>query len=145
MYIGDGMGVKTFMIQLPETKEGDILDLSDIVEEKVSESGFKEGFVLIFVPGSTAAVTTTEYEPGLKKDIPLALDRLFPRDIYYHHEETWHDGNGHSHVRASFIGPDLIIPFSDGRPLNGTWQQPVFLELDNKPRHRKLVIQVWGE
>ncbi len=138
------MNVKTYEVQLPETRELDILDLTEIVEEKLGESGFLEGFVLLFLPGSTGALTTMEYEPGLKKDIPEALERLFPRNVYYHHEETWHDGNGHSHVRASFLGPDLMIPFKDGRLLLGTWQQPVFIELDNKPRRRKLIIQVWG-
>ncbi len=138
------MRVKTYEVQLPETRELDILDLTEIVEEKLEESGLQEGFVLLFLPGSTGALTTMEYEPGLKKDVPEALERLFPRNIYYHHEETWHDGNGHSHVRASFLGPDLVIPFKNGRLLLGTWQQPVFIELDNKPRRRKLIIQVWG-
>ncbi len=138
------MNVKTYEVQLPETRELDILDLTEIVEEKLDKSGLQEGFVLLFLPGSTGALTTMEYEPGLKKDIPEALERLFPRDIYYHHEETWHDGNGHSHVRASFLGPALVIPFKNGQLLLGTWQQPVFIELDNKPRRRKLIIQVWG-
>ena len=139
------MKVKTYEPLLPETNELDMVNLSNIVQDKISSSGFLEGFVILFVPGSTGALTTIEYEPGLRKDFPEALERLFPRDIYYHHEETWHDGNGHSHVRASFIGPDLIIPFKDKRPLLGTWQQPVFIELDNKPRKRKLIVQVWGD
>ncbi len=138
------MKVKTYIEKLPETRELDILDLTSLIEEKLNDSGLKEGLVLVFVPGSTGAVTTMEYEPGLKKDIPIALERLFPKSMKYYHEDTWHDGNGHSHVRASFLGPDLIIPFKDGLLL-GTWQQPVFIELDNKPRQRKIIIQIWGE
>ncbi len=139
------MQVKTYTLELPETRELDILDLTGYLEEKLVESKLEEGLVLVFVPGSTGAVTTMEYEPGLKKDIPLALERLFPKGMRYHHEDTWHDGNGHSHVRASFLGPSLTIPFKDGKLLLGTWQQPVFIELDNKPRHRKLVLQFTGK
>lgn len=139
------VSIRTFSVSLPGTREGQMIDLTEIIEEKVRDTGFKEGLVVVFVPGSTGALTTIEYEPGLRRDFPEALERLFPRNIYYHHEEAWHDGNGHSHVRASFIGPDLIIPFKDGQLLTGTWQQPVFIELDNKPRKRSLVIQVWGE
>ncbi len=139
------VSVRTFEVGLDETNEEDMVDLTGLIKSKISETGFSEGMVLVFVPGSTGALTTIEYEPGLLKDFPLALERLFPRDIYYHHEETWHDGNGHSHVRASFIGPDLVLPFKDGHLLTGTWQQPVFVELDNKPRRRTIIIQIWGE
>ncbi len=139
------VSVRTFEISLPQTKETDILDLTDIIQDTIADSGFSEGMVLVFMPGSTGALTTIEYEPGLLKDFPSALDRLFPRDIEYRHEAAWHDGNGHSHIRASFIGPDLVLPFRGGQLLTGTWQQPIFIELDNKPRKRHLIIQVWGE
>ncbi|MFL6524269.1 MAG: secondary thiamine-phosphate synthase enzyme YjbQ [Nitrososphaera sp.] len=95
--------------------------------------------------GSTAAVTTIEYEPGLKKDFPKMLDRLVPDNIEYEHNNTWHDGNGHSHLRASLIGPTLTIPFKNRLLMLGTWQQIVLLEMDTRPRERKIVLQVIGE
>jgi secondary thiamine-phosphate synthase enzyme len=98
-----------------------------------------------FIPGSTAALTTIEYEPGLKTDFPSAMNRLIPRDIPYEHNKTWHDGNGHSHVKASIIGPSLSIPFQDGKLILGTWQQVVLLEMDTRSRSRRLVIHVIGE
>lgn len=125
--------------------EGDIVDLTDRVKEIVKKSGVKDGLVCIFVPGSTGAVTTIEHEPGLLKDLPNALERIAPRDAYYYHEETWHDGNGHSHVRASIIGASLTIPIKDYKIIHGTWQQIVFIELDIRKRERRLIIQVLGE
>ena len=99
----------------------------------------------MFVPGATGAVTTIEYEPGLLQDMPDALDRLFPRDIPYQHQLRWHDGNGHSHVRASFIGPSVTVPFKGNKLILGTWQQIVFLELDNSARRRRVIVQIVGE
>ncbi|RLF67764.1 MAG: YjbQ family protein [Thermoplasmata archaeon] len=125
--------------------EGDIIDITDIVHEAIVESNIKNGIGLVFVPGSTGAITTIEYEPGLQKDLRSALERLFPKNIPYEHEKMWHDGNGHSHVRASFIGPDLAFPIRNGKPILGTWQQIVFLELDIRPRTRKILIQIVGE
>jgi len=125
--------------------ENDIIDITDDVQKIVSKSGVKEGIACIFVPGSTGAITTIEYEPGLKKDLPIALERIAPKNEYYHHHETWHDYNGHSHVRASMIGPSLTVPISNGRVIHGTWQQIVFIEMDVRSRERRLVVKVLGE
>ena len=103
------------------------------------------GIICIFNPGSTGALTTIEYEPGLERDMPEALERLFPKGIRYHHDDTWHDGNGPSHVRASMIGPSLAVPFNGGRLTLGTWQQIVFLEMDISKRERKVILQIMGE
>ena len=99
----------------------------------------------MFVPGSTGALTTIEYEPGLLVDFPLALQRLAPKEVPYEHENQWRDGNGHSHVRASIIGPDLSVPFLDKKLTLGTWQQIVFLGLDVRPRDRNVIVQIIGE
>jgi len=125
--------------------EGDIIDVSGMVSEAVSESGVKDGIVTVFVPGSTGALTTIEYEPGLLIDLPNTLERIAPKSLMYEHEKRWHDGNGHSHVRASLIGPSLTIPVVKGRLTLGTWQQIVFLELDVRSRKRRLILQMIGE
>ena len=136
--------VHTGEIELSTKGKVDIINITDRVQEILDESGIKDGFALVFCVGSTCAVSTTEYEPGLKKDIPTALERLFPRNIYYHHEETWHDGNGHSHVRATFLKPDLTVPVVNGKLTLGTWQQIIFLELDIRRRRRRIIVQVMG-
>jgi len=97
------------------------------------------------VGGSTAGITTMEYEPGLIEDLPAAFERLVPRGHHYHHEEAWHDGNGHAHVRASLVGPSLTVPFRKGKLLLGTWQQIVVVDFDNRPRQRDIVVQLTGE
>lgn len=126
-------------------REGEIIDLTDEVEKLVHSSHIQDGLACIFVPGSTGAVTTMEYEPGLLKDIPRALERLAPKNMPYDHHETWHDDNGRSHVRASILGPSLTVPVHDGHLIHGTWQQLVFIELDTQPRTRKLVVHIIGE
>ena len=138
--------MRTFCETLEFVTKGelDMLDITERVQGVVSSSGLKEGLANVFVIGSTAAVTTIEYEPGLKKDFPAMLERIAPKEIYYHHHETWHDYNGHSHVRASLIGPSLTVPFKDGRLILGTWQQIVFIELDVRPRHRRVHVQLLG-
>ena len=129
-----------------ETKgEGDMIDITEILANVLNKVGLRNGLLTSFIPGSTAALTTIEYEPGLKSDFPSAMDRLIPRDIPYEHDKTWHDGNGHSHVKASLIGPSLIIPFLNGRLTLGTWQQVVLLEMDTHSRSRRIVIQIMGE
>ncbi|MBO3797732.1 MAG: secondary thiamine-phosphate synthase enzyme YjbQ [Thermoproteota archaeon] len=125
--------------------ELDIVDITGEIEKIVSKTGIKNGIANVFVPGSTGAVTTIEYEPGLLKDLPNALERIAPRDAEYEHEKTWRDGNGHSHVRASVIGPSITIPIRDGALRLGTWQQVVFVELDVRPRSRRLVVTCLGE
>jgi secondary thiamine-phosphate synthase enzyme len=124
-----------------------IIDLTEDLQGVVTRSEVKLGQCLAFTVSSTSAITTLEYEPGLLEDIPAALDRLFPRHgegVDYGHERTWHDGNGHSHVRAAFLKPDLVVPVRDGRLHLGTWQQVVFIDLDNKPRERSIAVHVWG-
>ena len=125
--------------------EGDILDITNRVTEAVTESKLMNGIITIFVPGSTGAITTIEYEPGLLKDFPNMLPRLAPKNLMYEHEKRWRDGNGHSHVRASLIGPSLTIPFTQRRLTLGTWQQIIFIELDVRNRSRNLIFQIIGE
>jgi len=125
--------------------EGDMIDLTDRLRAILSRSGLKDGLMTVFVPGSTAAVTTIEYEPGLRRDFPDMLERVAPKSIPYEHEKTWHDGNGHSHVKAALIGPSVTIPFRDGRLTLGTWQQVVLIELDIHSRSRILTVQLIGE
>lgn len=125
--------------------EIDIINLTDRVERAVKKSGLHDGIVTVFVPGSTGALTTIEYEPGLLHDLPAALERVAPKDVNYEHDKRWHDGNGHSHIRASILGPSLTVPFINGGLTLGTWQQIVFVELDVRPRTRELVVQIIGE
>jgi secondary thiamine-phosphate synthase enzyme len=122
----------------------DIKDITGAVQNAVSESGIKNGTVTVFVPGSTGVVTTMEYEPGLLKDIPEALEILAPSGKDYAHHQTWHDDNGKSHVRATIMGPSLVVPIIDGRVVHGTWQQIVFMNLDTSSRRREVVLQIMG-
>ena len=128
-----------------ETSIGDVIDLTDRISSAVHESSLHSGIATVFVPGATGAVTTIEYEPGLIEDMRNATERLASECINYAHDQRWHDGNGHSHIRASIIGPSLTVPFHQSNLMLGTWQQIVFLEMDNRPRHRRIVIQIMGE
>lgn len=139
------MQVVTKELHFNTKGEVEIVDLTGKVNNAVRESAVNDGIVTIFVPGATGAVTTIEYEPGLLHDLPAALERLFPRGLEYEHEVRWHDGNGHSHVRAAFLGPSLTVPFKDQQLMLGTWQQVVFVELDNKRRSRRVILQIMGE
>jgi secondary thiamine-phosphate synthase enzyme len=139
------MNVVTKVVQLRSSKENDIIDVTKQTLDALRESGLNNGIINVFVAGSTAAITTIEYEPGLRHDFPKMLSRIAPKDIQYRHDETWHDGNGHSHVRASLVGPSLTVPFSNGVLILGTWQQIVMLEMDTKPRERVLTMQILGE
>jgi|SRR4030042_1465291 secondary thiamine-phosphate synthase enzyme len=132
-------------IRLKTSARDEIIDITGKVQEVVSESRLKSGLACVFVAGSTAAVTTVEYEPGLVADMHEALDRLYPKDKDYEHHQRWGDGNGHSHLRASMVGPSLTVPVVDGQLLLGTWQQIVFMEFDNKPRTREITVQIVGE
>jgi len=125
--------------------EGDMTDITSEVQAILESTGVRDGIVTLFVAGSTSALTTIEYEPGLLKDFPAMLERIAPRHINYEHEKRWHDGNGHSHVKASLIGPSLTVPFKDRRLSLGTWQQIVFVELDTRPRTRQIIAQIIGE
>jgi secondary thiamine-phosphate synthase enzyme len=139
------MNVVTKLIRVDSKGETDIADLTGEVEKAVRESKLRDGVVTLFVQGSTGALTTIEYEEGLLEDLPAALERIAPKKAVYEHERRWHDGNGHSHVRASLIGPSMSIPFVRGKLTLGTWQQIVFIELDTKSRSRELVAQIIGE
>jgi secondary thiamine-phosphate synthase enzyme len=139
------MEIVTEEIGLSTKGNSEVVDITPKVHSIVTRHGFTEGNALVFVVGSTASITTTEYEPGLRKDIPEALERIAPHSHRYHHDDTWHDGNGHSHVRASLMGPSLTVPFSHGKLLLGTWQQIVLVDHDNRPRDRTIVVQLTGE
>lgn len=139
------MPVVTKIIVARSNGENDMIDITRQTDEAVKASKLQDGIVIIFVSGSTAAVTTLEYEPGLKKDFPEMLARIAPKEIEYKHDNAWHDGNGHSHVRASLIGPSLAVPFNNKSLMLGTWQQIVLLEMDTRPRERKVVLQMIGD
>ena len=137
--------VQSYARQVDSRGGGEIHDLTSDVLECVQRSGITEGTASLFVPGSTAGLTTIEYEPGVVRDLQVCFDRLVPREIDYAHEQAWHDGNGHSHVRAALLGPSLVLPVRDGRPLLGTWQQVVLVDFDNRPRMRNWSVTVIGE
>ncbi len=123
-----------------------VLDITGQVAQVLADSGVREGLLVAFVVGSTAGITTTEAEPGLlTHDLKAFFDRIAPADLYYKHEETWHDDNGHAHVRASLLGPSITVPVVDGRMTLGTWQQIVLLDFDTRGRQREIVVQIVGE
>lgn len=125
--------------------EGDMVNITNMVSSVVKDSGISDGIVNVFVVGSTAAITTIEYEPGLVRDVSDILERVAPKNYPYKHHERWGDYNGHSHVRAALIGPGISVPLRDGKLVLGTWQQLVFLELDVRPRERKIIVTIVGE
>ncbi|MEM2856636.1 MAG: secondary thiamine-phosphate synthase enzyme YjbQ [Candidatus Nitrosocaldaceae archaeon] len=135
----------TKSIKIKTKGECSILDISKYIEDAVSESKLNNGIITVFVTGSTAAISTIEYEEGLLDDFSKVLERIAPRDAYYKHEERWHDDNGHSHIRASLIGSSLTIPFINKEVMLGRWQQVILIELDTKPRDRNIIIQIMGE
>jgi secondary thiamine-phosphate synthase enzyme len=139
------MAVKTLSISLSTQGNADIRDITDPVARHVLQSGLTNGTVTIFCPSSTSALTTIEYESGAISDLGRLFDEIVPQDQEYAHNERWHDGNGHSHVRAALLGPSLTIPFVDGQLTLGTWQQIIYLDFDNRPRQRRLVLQLIGE
>jgi secondary thiamine-phosphate synthase enzyme len=137
--------IVTNYVLLSSKGENDIIDITNNVEKILLESKLKNGIITLFVVGSTAAITTIEYEPGLQQDFPNMLEKIAPKGIKYQHDNTWHDGNGHSHLKASLIGPSLTIPFINGQTSLGTWQQIVFVEMDTRSRERKIVVQIIGD
>ncbi len=139
------MPVVTKKIRFQTKGEVDILDITKYVNKVIQETNLKNGIATVFCPGATGAITTIEYEPGLLEDLPNTLEKIVPKNAYYKHHEMWHDGNGHSHVRASIMGPSLTVPFSEKQLILGTWQQIVFVELDVKHRSREIVVQIIGE
>lgn len=123
----------------------DIIDITGSVASMAERSGVRDGLVTVFCQGSTGAVTTIEYEPGVVNDLKKAIERIAPSNIPYEHDRRWGDGNGFSHVRAALMKPSLAVPFTGGRLALGTWQQIVFIDLDNRKRQRELVVQVLGD
>jgi secondary thiamine-phosphate synthase enzyme len=139
------MTIKISHLSSETTQGTDIIDLTPQVINEVSTSEIFNGGVTLFVPGSTAALTTIEYESGVLRDLKDAIERMAPQDLVYEHDRRWGDGNGYSHVRAALVGPSLQIPLVEGDLLLGTWQQVVLIDFDNRPRIRKIVMQVQGE
>ncbi len=137
--------ITTETLSLSTKGHTDILDITPQVERCVQSLSFKNGIVTIHVLGSTAAITTCEYEPGLVKDLKEIFQQLIPEGRRYHHDKAWHDGNGYAHLRASLIGPSLTLPFQNKTLMLGTWQQIILIDFDNRPRERKLVLQFVGE
>jgi len=137
--------IVTSKISLQTRGECDVVDITSQVASQVAESGIDSGIVTVFVAGSTAGVTTIEYESGVIADLQQAWERAVPRGIPYAHDGRWGDGNGYSHVRASMLGCSLVVPFAAGRLTLGTWQQIVLVDFDNRPRSRQVVLQVMGE
>jgi secondary thiamine-phosphate synthase enzyme len=137
--------IATGKISLQSKGDGDIIDITPQVEKQVEKAGIDSGTVTLFVTGSTAGITTIEYEPGLISDFKAVWERIAPKDIPYGHDQRWGDGNGYSHVRASLLGAYLVIPFNDKKLALGTWQQIVVVDFDNRPRSRQVVVQIIGE
>ena len=132
-------------ISLSTQGECDIIDITPQVSDFASKSGINSGTVTVFVAGSTAGVTTIEYEPGLVSDLKAMWQRLVPRDIAYGHDQRWGDGNGHAHVRAALLGASLVVPVTSGKLDLGTWQQIVVIDFDNRPRSRQVILQMVGD
>lgn len=138
------MNIITDSIQLSTKGHTDIIDITGHLESVLEKSGLSEGSLTVFVAGSTAGITSIEYEPGLLKDLPEAFEKFAPTGVTYHHDATWGDGNGYAHVRAALLGPSFSVPFKDGHLILGTWQQIVLIDFDNRSRNRKLVVQMFG-
>jgi secondary thiamine-phosphate synthase enzyme len=139
------MAVITGSLSLNTHGNTDLHEITDEVGRLVGQSGLKSGLVTIFCPSSTSALTTVEFESGCIHDLKRMFDELVPAGRPYDHNNTWDDGNGHSHMRASLLGPSLSVPFVDGKLTLGTWQQIIYVDFDIRPRHRELVVQIMGE
>jgi len=137
--------VITKKISLQTKGHCDIIDITSQVEQQVAEAEINNGIAIIFISGSTAGITTIEFESGLLSDFQSMWERIVPKNILYDHDRRWGDGNGYSHVRASLLGASLVIPFNDKRLALGTWQQIVLVDFDNRPRSRQLILQIMGE
>ncbi len=138
------MKIQSHSLQVQAKERCDIIDITGRVQQILGESGISDGTLTLFVVGSTGGLTTVEYEPGLVQDLDDLFEKLAPAHRDYHHEQTWHDGNGYSHVRASLLKPDLTIPIVKGIMTLGTWQQIVLINFDNRPRTRKVMVQITG-
>jgi len=133
---------KIFRIKKATKGNTDIVNITDDVNKAIKKSEIEEGIANVFVVGSTAGLTTIEYEPGLEKDLKAFFEKVIPRDIKYSHEERWHDDNGHSHIRASLLKPNLSVPIIDNKPALGTWQQIVLVDFDTRGREREIIVSV---
>jgi secondary thiamine-phosphate synthase enzyme len=138
----DAILIVTRKLEFQTRGENDIVNISEKIQDTLLESRAKEGFVVVFVQSSTSSLSIMEFEEGLLSDIPASLSRLAPKDWPYEHEKAYRDGNGHSHVKSFIVGVDLIVPFSAGRLLLGTWQQIVLSEFDVRPRRRSVIVQI---
>ncbi|MFQ5956902.1 MAG: secondary thiamine-phosphate synthase enzyme YjbQ [Candidatus Brocadiales bacterium] len=139
------MSIVSISKEIKTNGDTDCRNITSEVQEAVKASDITSGVVTVFIPGSTAAVTTIEFEDGVVCDLSSALERLIPKDMAYKHNERWNDGNGFSHIRAAFLGPSLTVPFTDGELQLGTWQQIVLLDFDNRKRERRYLINIMGE
>ena len=139
------MSVETKYFEIDTDGNCDVLDITSYIKSSLDESGISNGTLTVFVPGSTAGITTIEFESGAVSDLKELFSRLAPENEFYAHNERWADGNGHSHIRASLLGPSLSIPFSSSRLILGTWQQVVLVDFDNRPRKREIILQITGE
>jgi secondary thiamine-phosphate synthase enzyme len=139
------MAVISKSISVHTNGNADVHDITDLITNAVLKSGLTAGTATIFCPSSTSALTTIEYESGAISDLKRLFDEIIPVNREYAHNERWHDGNGHSHVRAALLGPSLVIPFVEGKLTLGTWQQVIYVDFDNRPRQRELVVQLIGE
>ena len=139
------MTIVTEAITLHAKGYSDVIDITQQVCQKIEKSGIKDGIVVLFVPGSTAAITTIEYESGVINDLTDAIERIAPQDIPYKHDARWGDGNGFAHVRAALLGASFSVPVKEGKPILGTWQQIVVIDFDNRSRKRDIAVQIMGE
>jgi len=137
--------IESKTLQFSSKGNCDIIDITQQVGQAIYDSGVDSGTVTVFITGSTAGVTTVEYEPGLIDDLDKLFERIAPKNISYGHDARWGDGNGHSHVRASLLGSSLVVPFSSKRMMLGTWQQIIVVDFDNRPRNRTVMLQIMGE
>lgn len=137
--------IETQSLSLSTNGFTDIIDITLKLQNILDQSGFLEGSMLVFVPGSTAGLTTIEYENGLIEDLETFFEKHIPANARYAHNERWHDGNGYAHVRAALLKPSLIIPFTNNQLTLGTWQQVTFIDFDNRPRKRELIVQITGK
>lgn len=138
------MNISTHSFEVKSKGKTDIIDVTDHVQSIIQTYNYNEGSALVFVGGATAGITTIEFEPGLLKDYPEFFEKILPSNSVYKHDETWHDGNGFSHIRAALQGASFTVPFVHGELLLGTWQQIVLVDFDNRPRTRKVVVQIIG-
>lgn len=139
------MQIETHTINVNTRGNTDIINITENVRNEVSKADFDEGSVLVFVAGSTAGITSIEFEPGLRKDYPEFFEKIIPSGKTYKHDQTWHDGNGHSHIRASLQGSSFIVPFKNGEMMLGTWQQIILIDFDTRSRTRNIIVQITGK